>query len=102
MYKLIALYRQPQDCEAFDSHYESVHTPLVKQIPGLERLEVTRISGTPMGKPASFYLLAEMYFSDEAAFQKAMASRENRATGKDLMSFAGDIVDVMVGEVTEA
>ncbi|KPV44558.1 EthD family reductase [Alicyclobacillus ferrooxydans] len=98
MVKLIALYRQPNDKEAFDEHYTSVHTPLVEQVPGLQKLEVTRIVGTPMGKPAGYYLMAEMYFADQASFEAAMASKENRAAGKDVMSFAGDIVEMMVGE----
>ncbi|QQE76874.1 EthD family reductase [Alicyclobacillus sp. SO9] len=100
MYKLVALYRQPEDKKAFDEHYESVHTPLVKKIPGLVKLEVTKIDGDAMGKASKFYLLAEMYFEDEESFQKAMTSPENRATGKDLMSFAGDIVQLMTGEAS--
>ncbi|QSO47788.1 EthD family reductase [Alicyclobacillus mengziensis] len=101
MVKFIALYRQPADTALFDEHYTSVHTPLVEKVPGLKKLEVTRISGTPMGKPAGYYLMAEMYFADADSFKTAMASSENRAAGKDLMSFAGDIVEMMVGETVE-
>lgn len=47
MVKLIALYRYPEDPESFDKHYEQVHTPLVEKMPGLKKLEVTRIQGAP-------------------------------------------------------
>lgn len=101
MVKLIAMYRQPSDTAAFDEHYTNVHTPLVEKVPGLKKLEVTRITGTPMGKPSPYYLIAQMYFENQDAFQTAMASSENRAAGKDLMSFAGDIVEMMVGETED-
>ncbi len=47
--------------ESFDKHYEQVHTPLVEKMPGLKKLEVTRIQGAPMGGEAPYYLEAAMY-----------------------------------------
>ncbi|MCL6517271.1 EthD family reductase [Alicyclobacillus sp.] len=99
MVKLVVLYRQPADRAAFDHHYETVHLPLAQRIPGLERLEVTRIRGDAAGGEAPYYLLAELYFRDEEAYRQAMASPENRAAAKDVMRFAGDLVHMMVGDV---
>ena len=48
MVKLIALYRHPEDKKAFDDHYWNVHAPLAEKMPGLKKLEVTRLVGTPM------------------------------------------------------
>lgn len=101
MVKLVALYRQPSDTAAFDEHYSSVHTPLIEKVPGLRKLEVTRIVGTPMGQPAGYYLMAEMYFDNHDTFQTAMRSPENRAAAKDVMGFAGDIVEMMIGETDD-
>ena len=98
MVKLIAMYRQPSDPAAFDDHYQSIHTPLVQKIPGLQKLEVTKMVGTPTGKPPGYYLMAQMYFENNDAFKAAMTSPENKAAGKDLMSFAGDIVELYIGE----
>lgn len=42
--------------------------------------------------------MAEMHFPDRARFEEAMASPENRAAGKDLMSFAKEIVTLLVTE----
>lgn len=97
MTKLIALYRKPADTAEFDKHYFDVHTPLVKQYPGLRKLEITRVTGAPLGE-AKFYLMAEMYFDNKDAMDAAMASKEGKAVAKDLMSFAADIVIVFVGE----
>lgn len=98
MVKLIALYKQPENKEAFDEHYNNVHTPLALKIPGLQKIEVTRIVGTPQG-PSEYYLMAELYFPDQDTFNLAMRSDENKAAGKDLMGFAGNLVSFMIGEV---
>jgi uncharacterized protein (TIGR02118 family) len=97
MVKLIALYRKPADPAAFDAHYDSIHTPLVRKYPGLRRLEITRVTGAPIGE-TKFHLLAEMSFDDRASMDAALASPEGRAVIKDLMSFAADIVTVFIGE----
>jgi uncharacterized protein (TIGR02118 family) len=41
-------------------------------------------------------LIAELHFADEAAFDAAMASPENRAAGKDVMNFAKGLVTMVV------
>ena len=100
MVKLIALYRTPENAGDFDSHYFDVHTPLVKKWPGLRKLEVARITGAPIGE-AKHHLIAEMYFDDEDAMQRALASSEGKATARDLMEFAGNLVTLFFAEVKE-
>jgi len=100
MVKLIALYKKPSDIQAFEEHYKNNHTPLVKKMPGLKKLEVSKITSA-IGGESKFHLLAEMYFENEDALNAAMASPEGKAAGKDLMDFAGDVVQMMVAEVTE-
>lgn len=100
MVKLIALYKHPADTEAFDTHYHEVHTPLVRKMPGLRKLELASITGAPIGEP-KHYLMAEMYFDDQDALQSALASPEGKATARDLMSFASDLVTLFYAEVKE-
>ena len=95
--KLIALYRKPEDVEGFLRHYNEVHLPLVRKTPHLERAIVSRVTGQPMGEPA-YFLVAEMVFPDPARFQEAMRSPENKAAGKDLMTFASGLVTLIVTE----
>jgi uncharacterized protein (TIGR02118 family) len=100
MIKLIALYKKPADVEAFEHHYATVHIPLVEKIPGLRKTEWTRITAAPTGE-APYYMMYEMYFDNMDAYQAAMKSEENKAAGKDLMSFAKDIVTLMIAESYE-
>lgn len=100
MVKLIALYKTPTDPASFDSHYANIHTPLVKKIPGLRKLEVARITGAPIGE-SQYYLMAEMYFDDQDGMQRSLASPEGKSTARDLASFAGTIVTMFFAEVKE-
>lgn len=98
MIKLVALFTRPEDVEAFDQHYDNTHAPMMRAVPGLHRMEVTRNVQSFRGDPP-YYLVAEMYFADKPAFDSAMQSEQNRAAGKDLMSFAKDYVTMFYGEV---
>lgn len=98
MVKLIVLYKKPADPAAFDKHYFDVHAPLAAKMPGLRKMEVARCYGAPGGEPR-FYLQAEMYFDSKDALTAALASPEGKAAGKDVMSFAGDLITMIFAEV---
>jgi uncharacterized protein (TIGR02118 family) len=100
MVKLIALYKPPSDTKAFDEHYHGVHLPLVRKTPGLRKVELTRITGAPIGD-SSWYLMAEMYYDSMEAMNAANASVEGRAAARDLMSFAAGVVTLFFGEIQE-
>lgn len=100
MVKLIALYKKPDDVKAFEDHYFGVHTPLVRKWPGLRKLEVARITGAPIGEPKQ-HLIAEMYFDNAEAMQRALASPEGKAAARNVMEFAGSLVTMFFAEVHE-
>jgi uncharacterized protein (TIGR02118 family) len=96
--KLIVLYEQPEHAEAFFRHYEQVHEPLVKKMPGLQRLVLNRIAGDIFGGASPYIAIAEMDYPNQEAFDAAMRSPENHAVAADLMCFAKDKVKVLVAE----
>jgi uncharacterized protein (TIGR02118 family) len=98
MIKLIALYRKPSDPAEFDRHYFDVHLPLIRKFPGIRNVEITRVTGAPIGE-AKFHLVAEMSFDSRDAMDRALASPEGKAVTRDIMSFAADIITVFHGEV---
>jgi len=65
--KLIALYKQPADPEAFDKAYYETHLPLIQKLPGLQHAHITRFTRSLGGD--GYYLMAEMAFADEAALK---------------------------------
>lgn len=100
MIKMFALFKRPADTEEFDRHYSEVHAPLMSKVPGLVKMEVVRNVRSFGGDPP-YYQVTEMTFRDKESFDAAMASQENRAAGKDLMSFARDVVVLVYGEVED-
>ena len=100
MVKLIALYKKPADVAAFEQHYAHIHIPLVERIPGIRKTEWTRFLASPQGE-APYYMMYEMYFDDMDTYRTAMKSEENKVAGQDLMSFAKDLVTLMVAEAYE-
>ena len=98
MAKLIALYKHPENKEEFDNHYLNIHAPITAKIPGLREMKVTKITGSPMGGEGKYYLMCEMYYDSLEDLQQGLRSPEGKASGKDLMGFARDLVTLMIGE----
>jgi uncharacterized protein (TIGR02118 family) len=95
--RLIALYDQPDDPSAFDAHYRDVHAPIVRRYPNLRGLRLTRAEGLA-GRPAAFYLMAEMTFDSRADLDEALASEAGRESGRDLRGFAQAGVTLFVAD----
>ncbi|HEX2195236.1 MAG TPA: EthD family reductase [Candidatus Limnocylindria bacterium] len=93
--RLIALYNQPDDPAAFDAHYRDVHAPIVRRYPGLRDLRLARADGVA-GRPAAFYLVAEMVFDSRADLDAALASEPGMESGRDLRTFATAGVTLLV------
>ncbi|MEX0626695.1 MAG: EthD family reductase [Chloroflexota bacterium] len=101
MVRLIALYSQPEDSAAFDVHYREVHAPIVRRYPNLVGMRLTRADGIG-GRPAAFYLMAEMNFASRADLDEALASDAGRESGRDLRNFAGAGVTLFVADDADA
>ena len=99
MVKLTVVYGHPTDPEAFEAYYANTHMPLAAQIPGVQKVEITKFIGTPEGTAPSQYRMAEVYFDSLEALQQNMGSPEGQATVADIPNFATGGVDVNIGEV---
>jgi uncharacterized protein (TIGR02118 family) len=73
--RLILLYPRPVDTEKFERDYEEHLSWAPGKIPGLMKLMVGRVLGTPSGEAAPFHRVAELYFSSMAALQDALNSK---------------------------
>jgi uncharacterized protein (TIGR02118 family) len=106
MYKIISvLARKPeQTVEQFVKHWEEVHAPLVKSVPGVVRYTLSIVKGSstrtdgvgPLEQPAHGF--AELWFEDMASLQKAVASDAVKALLRDGTLFVGREVDFVVEE----
>jgi uncharacterized protein (TIGR02118 family) len=87
MMKLTVLYGRPTDPDEFDRYYFEVHEPLAQTLPGLVRLEAGKVAALDGSEPP-YYLMAQLWFDDMAAFGVAVGSPEGVATAADVEKFA--------------
>jgi len=99
MVKLILLFRQPPDEQAFELHY-STNLPMLEKMPGVHRRQACLVWGAPGGQ-SPYYRVTEFYFDDRETLDAALLSPEGIAAGKDLMSFAGRGVELVFCDVFE-
>jgi len=86
--KLVVLYTQPDDADAFDQHYAGTHMLLVDKIPGLQRTETGKVAAAIDGGEKTYYRITELYFADQGALQAGFGSDEGKATAADYQQIA--------------
>ena len=72
--KLVVIYPQPKDIDAFEKVYQNKHVPLaVAKQGGKTKIVATKILGSPQGT-APFYRVAEVYFASMQVLEECAAS----------------------------
>ena len=96
MYRLTVEYDAPADPAAFDTRYTTEHVPLVRKLPGLRRFTLSH----PTGGDGTPYLVADLWWDDEAAYQATATTPEMAATrehadgsGTTYRTFLGEVAD---------
>ena len=97
MVRLIALYSQPDDPDAFDAHYRDIHAPIVRRYPKLRDMRLTKADGIG-GRPPAYYLMTEMSFDGRDDLDEALASDAGRESGRDLRNFAAAGVTLFIAD----
>jgi uncharacterized protein (TIGR02118 family) len=80
--RFLAVYGTPADPEAFDRHYDEVHIPLARELPGLRRYTVGR-DVVPVRGGEPYYLVAELEWDTMDELRTAFSSPAGRATAAD-------------------
>jgi uncharacterized protein (TIGR02118 family) len=88
MVRLLVLYGQPKDPAAFDKYYHETHIPIAKQMKGLKKWTVGKVTGTADGQPSPYYYIADLYMESRAAFDDLLASPEGQAAVADVPNYA--------------
>ena len=68
----------------------SFHVPLIEKVPGLESVDVSKITRTLVGGRAP-YMVTTMTFASDDARKEGMKSAEMAAAGENLDSFAKNL-----------
>ena len=86
---MVVVYRRPDmTVDDFRRHFEQVHGPLAKNLPGLKKYVQNYASADPERESPGWDAIVELYFNDRAAMEAAWASPEGAASDADLPLFA--------------
>jgi uncharacterized protein (TIGR02118 family) len=89
--------------QAFEHHYQEVHLPLVKTLPGLQRFTISR-KILPLNESEPYYLIAELDWTAMSALQQAFQSPEGQAIEQDIANHLARLsrgIRSMIYEVAE-
>jgi uncharacterized protein (TIGR02118 family) len=90
MARMVVIYKTPQDPVAFDKHYQEIHVPLARQLPGLRKYEVSKGPVVSLASAADTHLIATLHFDSMTAIKAAFASDCGRACAADRKKLAPD------------
>ena len=71
-----------------DKHYSSVHIPLAKKIPGLEKYDISTGEVGAPARPSGIHPVATLHFDSLDAIKAGVASPQGQAAAGDLANFA--------------
>jgi len=86
---MVVVYRRPDlTPEQFRQHFEQVHGPLAKNLPGLKKYTQNYVCDDPEREAPGWDAIVELYFDNRSAMEAAWASPQGAASDADLPAFA--------------
>lgn len=87
MSKVIVLYPKPADPAQFDTHFRTVHMPLVKKMPGLRSFSFGPASGLDLTPGAFFWSFIGTWDSHQAILD-SFGTPEGQAVVADIPNYS--------------
>ncbi len=104
MIKSVILWNLPEDmtAEEFERRYQEEHVPLMQRRPGVCRYVTTKFLPNPDGTPPKYYRMAEVYYPDMEAMQKARSSNVAKIARQQMTDWKWrDVLSLTYSEETE-
>ena len=77
--KITVIYDNPTDPIAFESGYAAEQVELAKKLPGLQKIETSKVWPKEDGSPTPLYRMVDLYFSDYDSASAAVTTPEAAA-----------------------
>ncbi len=98
--KISFVYSNPADPAAFETAYPE-QLALARKLPGVTRLQTSKVWPKEDGSPTPAYRLLDLYFDDYAAASEAVASAEAGALVAATLEHATGGVAIAFAEVLD-
>lgn len=100
MHKLMVIFHPSGNSTALEQQWSDRFVAQAEQMPGLRRVAVSRVRERLVER-VPIHLIHELFFEDEAALRRALASPAGQAAGEALMRFAAQDVTLVMAEHLE-
>ncbi|MGI8880277.1 MAG: EthD family reductase [Jatrophihabitans sp.] len=98
--KITVIHDNPTDPAAFEAGYPE-QLALAKKLPGLERIETSKVWPKEDGTPTPVYRLIDMYFSDYDSASAAVATAEAGALFPSIFGLATGGMRIVFADIEE-
>ncbi len=99
--KITVIYDNPSDPQAFEAGYPQ-QVALAKAVPGVQKLETSRVWPKEDGSPTPAYRLVDLYFDDYDAASKAVTTPEAGAFLTTVFELATGGVRIVFAAIEES
>jgi uncharacterized protein (TIGR02118 family) len=98
--KITIIYDNPRDPDAFEAAYLN-QLALARKIPGMQRMETSKVWPKEDGSPTPAYRFVDMYFTDYDAASAAVTTEE-AATFPTVFELATGGVRIVFADVEQS
>jgi uncharacterized protein (TIGR02118 family) len=98
--KITVIYDNPRDPGVFEAGYPD-QLALARQIPGIQKLETSKVWAKEDGSATPAYRLVDMYFSDYDAANAAVTTEEAGAFFPNVFELATGGVRIVFADIEE-
>jgi uncharacterized protein (TIGR02118 family) len=99
--KITVIYDNPTDVDAFETGYAD-QVALARALPGLQKLETSKVWPKEDGTDTPAYRMVDMYFADYDAASAAVATPEAGALFPSIFGIASGGVRIAFSDVEES
>jgi uncharacterized protein (TIGR02118 family) len=100
--KITVIYDNPADPVAFEAGYLDGQVELARQLPGLVKLETSKVWPKEDGTPTPAYRLIDMYFPDYDTASAAVATPQAAALFPSIFGLATGGVRILFADIEES
>ena len=100
--KITVIYDNPADPAVFEAGYADGQVELAKKLPGLQRIETSKVWPKEDGSPTPAYRLIDLYFQDYDTASAAVAAAEAAALFPSIFGLATGGVRIVFADIEES
>ena len=99
--KITIIYDNPTDTASFDAGYADNQVALAKKLPGLQKIETSKVWPKEDGSPMPLYRMVDLYFADYDVASAAVTTPEAAELFPSIFGLATGGVRIAFSDIEE-